>query len=464
MSEAGRPLEAWLRQVRTLGLLAMLAGGIISPMCFCWPSLAFSGERSTGTLFGVAWLALVSLGLGGGFLLYRLSSQAPEESTAGPLRLPSAAILGLGFCLALWAGEITRQIGLGAAFLPPFFLLAGALPPLAAVSWVTRRGEPPMQPSAETANGERPSAQPASEFTWQHFSLAFVLTSLLAVALAFFLEILLPLPLLFLVQGLGETLEEAWSTLLDSGLLKLDTSALAASFWSGMFVLALVAPLVQEFCKSLLVLLVMPVLRPRTQSAALTRRQVFLLGVTAGAGFAVVENWLYAGVGLASDSGWWGMVFIVNALGAGIHPLATGLVALGRYDALRSEEAKNIWLWPYSLAVGMRVLWNATSYTLLWLLLVSGTRRLQPIFPRADALAFFAVALLCVLVVGGVAALVGLQWWALRAGEQTPSAGKVSLKMAALQDDRSMALWAVACLILALLVGLAVLSLLGGGG
>lgn len=463
MSETARPIEAWLRQVRTLGLLAIITGGLISPMCFCWLSLAFSDEQPAGVFFGVAWLALVSLTLGGGFLLYRHSRQTSEESNSGTLRLPSAAILGLGFCMALWAGEITRQIGLGAVFFPPLFLLAGALPSLAAVSWVTRRGESPAQPSTEAADGERLSAQPASEFTWQQFSLAFVLTSLLAVALALFLEILLPLPLLFLVQGLGETLEEAWSALLDSGLHKLDASALAASFWSGMFVLALVAPLVQEFCKSLPVLLVMPVLRPRTQPAALTRRQVFLLGVTAGAGFAVVENWLYAGVGLAWDSGWWGMVLIVSALGAGIHPLGTGLVAVGRYDAFRSEKAGSTWLKFYSLAVGMRVLWNATSYTLLWLLLVSGTRRLQPILSRADALAFFAVALLCVLAVGGAAALYGLQWWARRAGEQTPAAGEFSLEVA-LQDDRSMALWAVACLILALLVGLAVLVLLGGGG
>jgi RsiW-degrading membrane proteinase PrsW (M82 family) len=87
-----------------------------------------------------------------------------------------------------------------------------------------------------------------------------------------------------------------------------------------------------------------------------TRRQAFTAGVAAGAGFAVVENILYAGLA-AAFGGPWQAVVLARILGSAVHPLASGLVVLGVQD--RREGGGTVaMLRGYGAGVGIHALWN----------------------------------------------------------------------------------------------------------
>jgi RsiW-degrading membrane proteinase PrsW (M82 family) len=89
------------------------------------------------------------------------------------------------------------------------------------------------------------------------------------------------------------------------------------------------------------------------------RREAFLAGVAAGTGFAVLENLLYAGVGAAYGEPW-PAVIAARALGAAVHPLATGLVALGWWE-WRNERDLGALARRFLAGVGIHALWNGTA-------------------------------------------------------------------------------------------------------
>jgi RsiW-degrading membrane proteinase PrsW (M82 family) len=62
-----------------------------------------------------------------------------------------------------------------------------------------------------------------------------------------------------------------------------------------------------------------------------TRREAFLAGAAAGTGFAVIENLLYAAF-TGAFGGPWQAVVLARTVGSAVHPLASGLVALGVHD------------------------------------------------------------------------------------------------------------------------------------
>jgi RsiW-degrading membrane proteinase PrsW (M82 family) len=92
------------------------------------------------------------------------------------------------------------------------------------------------------------------------------------------------------------------------------------------------------------------------------RREAFLAGVAAGAGFAVVEDLLYA-VAAALWGGPWLAVAIVRVTGAAVHPLAAGLVALGWWDRSKGDGRAAIRGWL--AGAGTHALWNGVLVALL---------------------------------------------------------------------------------------------------
>jgi RsiW-degrading membrane proteinase PrsW (M82 family) len=116
---------------------------------------------------------------------------------------------------------------------------------------------------------------------------------------------------------------------------------------------AVVAPLTEEAGKALGAFWFAP---PRD------RREAFLAGVSAGAGFAVVENVLYAGLA-ATFGGPWQAVVLARTLGAAVHPLASGLVAVGVQDG-REGRGTGALLRGYGAGVGVHALWNGSLVVL----------------------------------------------------------------------------------------------------
>ncbi len=115
---------------------------------------------------------------------------------------------------------------------------------------------------------------------------------------------------------------------------------------------SVVAPLTEETGKALGARLSRPASRP----------EAFLAGAAAGAGFAVVENVLYALAG-AAFGGPWTAIVVARAMGAAVHPLATGLVVTGWWEARHGGGARALGR-GFFAGAGVHALWNGTIVAL----------------------------------------------------------------------------------------------------
>jgi RsiW-degrading membrane proteinase PrsW (M82 family) len=366
-------------------------------------------------------MVLLTAGLGGGLVTY-FAWRSMTKAPASPLRLPPVWALGGGFVLALAVGLGLWQADISTGFLMPVFAaLAAALAPLAVISWIVGR-----QPGGVTARRG-----------WVSLGLGATAST----SAAYLLNTLLPAAILFLVFGLADTLLPQAEELLDALQFgSLTEELLSPWFLAALVEIAVVAPLVEEMVKPLPLL---PLLK-RVGSA----RDALLLGALAGAGFAIVENVLYAA--MLGES--WGGVLTVRALGAALHPLGTGLMAVAWWRVLRYEPgAAGRWARNYGLAVGAHALWNGTC-----------------VVAAAVANAWFqgwevdvlgvtdAAVVLALLAVEGVGLLAALRAL-VRRWEPTAEAGE-PVPLPTMPTERAIAVWGLVCLVVLLPVGVGVLK------
>lgn len=120
--------------------------------------------------------------------------------------------------------------------------------------------------------------------------------------------------------------------------------------------MVLAAPLTEEFAKAIS----FPLFgRMRIK----TEQQAIMLGVCAGAGFAILENMLYEAPYAQWNSWVWSGMTLLRALGSVLHPLLTGIVALGWFRM--KKQGGLALLKAYGLAVGLHALWNIGFQALL---------------------------------------------------------------------------------------------------
>jgi len=149
-----------------------------------------------------------------------------------------------------------------------------------------------------------------------------------------------------LVAPLGEAGRALRALRAEPTLLKVLTSPWALFF---LINLAAVAPVAEELAKPIGTVL----RRLRSPTDA------FLCGAAAGAGFAAVENLLYASGGLYSSDAWVA-ISLGRSVGAAVHLLGTGLVSLGIYRVRREGKGLGSLLRLYALAVAAHAAWNGT--------------------------------------------------------------------------------------------------------
>ncbi len=139
------------------------------------------------------------------------------------------------------------------------------------------------------------------------------------------------------------------------------------------------------------------------------RREAFLAGVAAGAGFAVVENVAYAALG-AWFGGAWPEIALARGLGAAVHPLASGLVVMGWWES-RNGRRGALARW-YLAGVGVHALWNGSIVVMQ---VVEGAFDLGGV---GDPLTTAGFGYLMALA----AAMGAMLWWATRsvAGDRAP--------------------------------------------
>ncbi|HXW01134.1 MAG TPA: PrsW family glutamic-type intramembrane protease, partial [Anaerolineae bacterium] len=313
---------------------------------------------------------LITLGAGGALFWHGLRSLQGKVSP--PFRLPPiwkmAGIFGLFVAMGLFITENDFAAGL---LFPLILMVSATIPPLLAVAWFANQ------------NG--------GSLTWRRATVAFAGGATMGVLVAIILEILLPAIFLALVFNLAGVARENIKDLLNALAGKDIASALTSQGFIYIFIqVALIAPLAEELAKPLVTL---PLL------GRLSRRDAFLIGAMAGAGFAALENMLYAGFGFY----FWVGILLVRALGAAIHPLGSGLVTLGWHEVLRGEpKAWLHWFARFGLAAGMHALWNGGS---LLVITLAGAEFFGELPPEIDVLGLSAAGTtLALLIILGLIA------------------------------------------------------------
>jgi hypothetical protein len=208
--------------------------------------------------------------------------------------------------------------------------------------------------------------------------------------------------------------------------------------------LAVIAPLAEEIAKPLVIL---PLLRN------LNRQQTFWLGAMVGAGFAALENIIYATSGLS----FWAGILLVRAVGSALHPLGSGLMALAWRDVLRNDQdAATNWWRRFGLAFAVHAVWNGGS---LLIVTLARARFFGGMPAVIDILGFSAAGTtLAFLIVLGVLAL----WIGRSYGADKPllEFDKSDVPDARfVLSDRALAIWGVLCVAAIVPAGIAGLML-----
>lgn len=438
------------RAVMIAGLLAMIVGTPLAINLFCILPMALLSSGGTETaIFGVVSLTMALLTLGAGVAAFWHANRSLQNKPSNPLRLPSPVALVGVFLLLIGLGlSITAgNIGVG-LFFPPILLTAATLPALWAVAWMMPRAPVPQagdQKKEEATTDEEQRATITGALTWRRGLLSFAGGATVGVFIAIVLEILLPVIALSLVFNLADTLSGNLRDLFRALSSDEVADALTNPFFIFLFVqIAIIAPLAEEIAKPLITL---PLLR------RLGRREAFWVGAMAGAGFAALENVIYATVGFSI----WGGILLVRAIGSALHPLGSGLVAQGWRDVLRGEkDAGKNWLKRYGIAVAVHAAWNGGS---LLVITLGGARFFGDLPPELDVLGLSAAGTtLAFLIVLGLSAL----WIGRAYGHDKPilpTEEAASTDARFVPSDRAAAIWALACLIAIVPAGIAGLKL-----
>jgi len=413
--------RGWKRAVMILGLCLALPG-IPLALGYCLVLLlvgSFSCYSDSDVLIVLNSLTLTVITLGAGGVAAWHGRASLNRHPSDYLRLPPIWVLVGLFGLFVAGGyAMTASESVPALFFSLALLIAAALPPLWAVSWFTR---------GETKG-----------LTWRRGSVAFAGGATAGVLLAIILGILLPGLLFTLVDNLAQPVLDELEWLLRALAGKDVAGALTGwGFVYAFIILAVIAPLTEELAKPLVTL---PLVKH------LPRREAFLVGALAGAGFAALENVIYASSGYS----FWVGILVVRALGGAIHPLGAGLVALAWRDVLCKEpHAWRNWLKRFGLATGMHALWNGGS---LLVITLASAEFFGDLPPEIDVLGLSAGGTtFALLIILGLVAL----WLGRTIAQQGKPAGLDALVLPGdtvapdarfVLSDRAVAIWALACL------------------
>jgi RsiW-degrading membrane proteinase PrsW (M82 family) len=441
------------RFVQGAGLILLIFGLPFTVNLFCIvPLVLLNNSGSEITTYGVVSLTLALITAGAGLAAFVHANNSLHNRPSKPMHLPSPPLLLLGvFVLLIAFGLALNPDGTESGiFLTPTLVLCALLPPLWAVAWMipsvrARRARVKEQAADLSAveNAQVSADQPS--LSWRRGLMAFAGGATVSVFIAIVLEILLPVIVLSLVFNLADTLSDQINALFRSLSNAEVAEALTNPGFIFLFVqLAVIAPLAEELAKPLVTL---PLLRH------LDNQEAFWLGALAGAGFAALENVIYATSGLSI----WAGILVVRALGGALHPLGSGLVAQGWWGVVRGEKDAGVnWLKRFALAVAMHAAWNGGS---LLVITLGGARFFGELPPEIGLLGLSAAGTtLAFLLVLGIAAL----WIGRLYGHNKPvlvSDEEPSPESGFVPSDRALALWAVVCLIALVPAGIAGLKL-----
>ncbi len=408
------PSKFWAYIAVLVGLLLMLSG-LAAAISFLGLPIFFPADDYLSNELGE--IAGIFLGLFCGSLAVYHGMSSIGNRKSSTLKLPAFYIFWITLGMVLGLGTLIINIDIASELLfPPLFVLGAALSTFAVLAWAYRKMGFPV--------------------TWRQASLAFVSGSTLAILVAIILEMTLPYlaylllePFWYLAEGFADI---AWGA--PGFIERLFASPLILVI---LAVTAVEAPIPEEFAKALGI----PMFgRARIQN----ERQAFAIGLASGAGFAILENMLYEGL-YASHNGWgWGGITLLRSIGSVLHPLGTGIIALGWFR-MRNEGAGKLFK-AYLLSVGVHTFWNGGFEPLVYL------TGLEYFAGAGPSLSFYGETLSTLLVGYLILLSLGL-WWLMRrivngiSDRVTPDPAPASV------SRRLIAAWAVACALVIIPIG-----------
>ena len=435
-------VPAWLkRAVMSAGFVMLVLGIPVAINLFCiMPLVVLNNAGQEGVIYGVVSLTFTLLTLGAGSAAFLHANRSLQNKPSNVLQLPFPLLLVGAFIFLLGLGSVILVFDIAAGLLfPPILIVCAALPLLWTLAWMI----PQARHTSAEENAKVETEQPS--LSWRRGLLSFAGGATVSVFIAVVLEILLPVVVLSLVFNLADTISSSVRTVLHA----LSNADVAQALTDPGFIfiflqIAIIAPLAEEIAKPLVTL---PLLRN------LKKKEAFWVGAMAGAGFAVLENIIYASAGLRI----WAGILVVRALGSALHPLGSGLVAQGWRDLLRGEKdsGKN-WLRRFGIAVAVHAAWNGGS---LLVITLSGARFFGELPAEIDVLGLSAAGTtLAFLIILGLSAL----WIGRAYGHDKPVLPveeDTTLDARFTLSDRAIALWALACLAAIVPAGIAGLKL-----
>lgn len=301
--------------------------------------------------FRLSVIIIATAGLSGGTALIFHLRRSLRGLPSAPLALPSPWWFIAAIPLALaaeivvmivaWSlgesGRTSLFLNIGFTVLFALIIIAGAaLAPIAVLAILIR--------------------QTGSGATWRRAVLCATIGATLSVVAVLTVGTAVPLT----TSALAVALREIGVRLLRDLTFVKSTEDLARIFFSdrGLYAIATIAvaaPIAEEFLKPLGVI----VLGRRIRSP----REAFLLGASCGVGFAILENILYESHPSTAPG-----VVIIRSIGAALHPMGAGLMALGWYGVFYGHpHAWRRLSVLYLVAMMQHWLWNMASVSFVLL-------------------------------------------------------------------------------------------------
>ena len=411
-----KPSKFWAYVAILAGGLLMLAG-IAALIGYLSLPISFLFEDILS--YEIGQIAAVYLGLFCGPLAAFHGFKSITNSQSSLVKMPAFYIYWIILALVMGLGSLILNIELSVELLfPPIFMLGAALSVLAVLAWAYRKMGWPI--------------------TWRQAGLAFVSGSTLSIIVTILLGTTLPYIAYMLLEPLWYVADEfadlAWGS--PGFIERLFSSPLILVF---LAVTAVEAPIPEEFAKALGIPLFG---RMRIQNG----RQAFAIGLASGAGFAVLENMLYEGL-YASYNGWgWGGITLLRSIGSVLHPIGTGIIALGWFRMKDGGAGKL--LKAYLLSVGLHTLWNGGFEPLVYL------TGMDYFAGEGPSLSLYGETLSAMLVGYLILLSAGL-WWLLRKIVNELSEGITVDLTPATISRRAVAVWALVCTIVIVPIGAA---------
>ncbi len=411
-----KPSKFWAYVAVIVGILLMLTGIAAFVGYFGLPIFLPVEDVLS---YNLGQIAAIFLGLVCGSLAVYHGASSIGQRKSSAFRLPSFYIFWIILAVVLGLGSLIITTKIATSFLfPPLFVLGAALSTFAVLAWANHRMGWPI--------------------TWRQAALAFVCGSTLAILTAIILETALPY-LTYLVLEPFRSLAEGFADIGwgAPGLIeRLFASPLILVF---LAVVAIEAPIPEEFAKALGV----PMFgRARIQN----ERQAFAIGLASGAGFAILENMLYEGL-YAHYNGWgWAGITSLRSIGSVLHPLGTGIIALGWFR-MKAGGAGKLFR-AYLLSIGLHTLWNGGFEPLVYL------TGLDHFAKDGSSLSIYGETLNILLVGYLILLSLGL-WWLLRRIVNGLSERITPDLEPATVSKRAIAAWAVACAAVIIPIGAA---------